>query len=365
MIFLCNNCNSRFQQNFPQGHCHICGNHLDRLEELLHKAESELQKQEEWKTFAISTSIPKKILAKEEEAWDYSSGDSLKNWLNAKLSRHLQKSTGKVYSPMNADGRISINFTTLEATASNEPLFIFGRYNKLVRGISQSRWICLRCNGSGCRHCNGKGRMYDESVEELIGDAAVSQTGGEYTLHASGREDIDVLNFAGRPFVLEIKNPLRIHPDPVLLKKKINSSGKVEVSSLKLSTPGSITLVSDSHFPKTYRAWIASDQPLTDEDTQKLTEFSFTLDQRTPERVAHRRADKIRRRHAKILKAKFQNTNMVADIKADAGTYIKELIHGDNGRTTPSISSFLGKPCTCARLDVIGMDDDFLSLVLG
>ncbi|MBD3397956.1 tRNA pseudouridine(54/55) synthase Pus10 [Candidatus Micrarchaeota archaeon] len=362
MISLCSICNSRFQKEFPEGPCHICENQLDNLNQLLQNAESTIPA--EWNTFAISTSIPKKTLAKEEEAWDQSEGECLKNWLNARLSQHLEKSTGKTYSPMNADGRISTNFSTLEATASNEPLFIFGRYKKLVRGICQSKWLCLRCNGSGCRHCNGKGKMYDESVEELIGDAALTQTRGKYELHASGREDIDVLNFAGRPFILQIKNPTTISINLGKLTEEINSQKKLELTDLKLVPPGSVSLVADSHFPKTYRAWIASDQPLLEEDSQKLNEFSFTLNQRTPERVAHRRADKIRHRHAQVLKAKLENSQIVADIKADPGTYIKELIHGDKGRTDPSISSFLNKPCTCARLDVIEIEDDFLTFIL-
>ncbi|MFP3949793.1 MAG: tRNA pseudouridine(54/55) synthase Pus10 [Candidatus Micrarchaeia archaeon] len=363
MISLCSICNSRFQKDFPQGHCHICENQLDSLNQLIKNAESAMPP--EWKTFALSTSIPKKILAKEEEAWDHSEGECLKNWLNAKLSQHLEKSTGKIYSPMNADGRISINLSTLEVTASNEPLFIFGRYKKLVRGICQSKWLCLKCNGSGCRHCNGKGKMYDESVEELIGDAALTQTGGRYEFHASGREDIDVLNFAGRPFILQIKNPSTISINLEKLSAQINSQKKLELTDLKLVPPGSVALVADSHFPKTYRAWISSEQPLTEEDAQKLAAFSFTLNQRTPERVAHRRADKIRRRHAQILSSKLENNQILADIKADPGTYIKELIHGDNERTEPSISSFLSKPCACARLDVIKIEDDFLTFVLG
>ena len=44
------------------------------------------------------------------------------------------------------------------------------------------------------------------------------------------------------------------------------------------------------------------------------------------------------------------------------GTF--KLIHSDKGRTNPSISSVLGKECTCQRLDVIGIDDEFLNLVL-
>ncbi len=363
MISLCSTCNSRFKKDFPQGPCHICENKLDNLTVLLQNAENAMPP--EWKTFALSTSIPKKTLAKEEEAWDHSEGECLKNWLNAKLSQHLEKATGKLYSPMNADGRISINLSTLEAKASNEPLFIFGRYKKLVRGICQSKWLCLKCNGSGCKHCNGKGKMYDESIEELMGDAAITQTGGKYEFHASGREDIDVLNFAGRPFILQIKKPTTISINLEQLAQEINSEKKLELTNLKLVPPGSVALVADSHFPKTYRAWIASEEKLTEEDAQKLSTFSFTLNQRTPERVAHRRADKIRHRHAQILSEKLENNQILVDIKADPGTYIKELIHGDNGRTDPSISSFLNKPCTCARLDVISIEDDFLTLHMG
>ena len=365
MIELCSACNSRFEEEFPEGPCHICSNILDSLPQLMERAEVELSAHPEWKTFALSTSIPKKLLAKEEEAWDYSKGESLKSWLNAKVSKHLEEKTGKPYQPMGAPGRITIKLANGEVTSSNEPLFIFGRYKKLVHGICQSKWLCLKCNGQGCKYCNGKGKMYDESIEELIGDVATASTGGRYTLHASGREDIDVFNFAGRPFVLEIKNPKSIQINLEELASKINSEGKIELLDLKFAPPSSVTLVSDSHFPKTYRAWVGSSEELIPEDAEKLRTFDYTLAQKTPTRVVHRRADKVRNRRAKITSAKLEEGRMVIDVHADAGTYIKELIHGDQGRTEPSISSVLGKPCICERLDVIGIDDDFIKLVLG
>src|SRR5262249_59359820 len=34
------------------------------------------------------------------------------------------------------------------------------------------------------------------------------------------------------------------------------------------------------------------------------------------------------------------------------GTYVKEWISGDGGRTAPSLASLLGAPCECALLDV-------------
>jgi tRNA U54 and U55 pseudouridine synthase Pus10 len=48
------------------------------------------------------------------------------------------------------------------------------------------------------------------------------------------------------------------------------------------------------------------------------------------------------------------------EVDAEAGTYIKELISGDEGRTKPSISEFLGRPIKCTQLVVSGMKDSFL-----
>ena len=44
-----------------------------------------------------------------------------------------------------------------------------------------------------------------------------------------------------------------------------------------------------------------------------------------------------------LLKAKF---------KVQGGTYIKELISGDDGRTIPSIAEKLETGCKCAELNV-------------
>jgi tRNA pseudouridine synthase 10 len=40
-------------------------------------------------------------------------------------------------------------------------------------------------------------------------------------------------------------------------------------------------------------------------------------------------------------------------VRCEAGTYVKELVHSDEGRTVPSVSSVLGdKECTVIWLDV-------------
>jgi tRNA pseudouridine synthase 10 len=90
-----------------------------------------------------------------------------------------------------------------------------------------------------------------------------------------------------------------------------------------------------------------------------------SLEQRTPLRVARRRSDLVRRRTVRafeLLEAPTP-TCLVARVEADAGTYIKELISGDEGRTIPSLASLLGVPCRCAELDVLEVSIDEAALL--
>ena len=107
--------------------------------------------------------------------------------------------------------------------------------------------------------------------------------------------------------------------------------------------------------------------PLPDKDfvleiMEKLQ--GCTLAQRTPERVAHRRADKIRKR--KVIETSNpsievdEEGNMVAEfsLRCESGTYVKETVHGDSGRTQPSIASLIKAKCTVEWLDVADIHAD-------
>jgi len=76
--------------------------------------------------------------------------------------------------------------------------------------------------------------------------------------------------------------------------------------------------------------------------------------QRTPKRVLHRRADLVRRR--RVIKAElvsYSGREVVVEIEAESGTYIKELISGDEGRTRPSLSELLNVQAKAVELDVL------------
>lgn len=264
------------------------------------------------------------------------------------------------------DGVAQIAFKT-------RSIYVYGRYKKHQRGLSQTRWVCQKCNGKGCKKCQKLGRYYDESVQEVISSGLCPAFGSENLgfFHGMGREDVDVLMLGhGRPFVFEILKPKSRSVDLDLLTEQFNeaNSAKVTLESLRYTDFKAPALVKGAKPDKSYRALCRFLEALPDEDKVAALSTHFkeqTLDQRTPMRVSRRRADLVRKRDIRSLSVdEVLEDGLVLTLRSQSGTYIKEFISGDEGRTQPSIAGFLGVPCVCAELDVLDIhieDGDALS----
>ena len=320
------------------------------------------------KSFCISTKIPSDWLVNEEKIWDFSmeKAEGVKSRLNHYISVALAKKTGLEYDPSDGAYRFVFDYSNGSIDIEPNDLFIFGRYKKHVAGLSQSRWICTNCEGKGCERCNGKGKNF-ESVEERIGEPFIQASGANsYVMHASGREDVDATNSGGRPFVLELKAAKIRNLDLNSLTDVVAKSKEVSIHKLKIVPRSFCELVTESHFDKTYLASVKFGRDITKEDVQKICSLEGKiLAQQTPERVMHRRADLIR--HRKVMKIsvlKYDGDEAELSIMAEAGTYIKELISGDGGRTKPNIAALTGTEAKCTKLDVSSIEDQFLDFCL-
>lgn len=244
------------------------------------------------------------------------------------------------------------------------PVFVFGRYRKLKRGISQSRRKCPDCGGRGCVNCGWKGRTAEGSVEGMIGKVMIEFFEAEdYLIHGAGREDVDARMLGeGRPFVMEIINPKRRSVNLGELEREINFrwSGMIEVSGLRPSNREELRSLKESSpmTRKSYRALVEVEGEVSEEELKYLKEKleGAIIKQRTPTRVLWRRSDLIR-----VKKVYEVNIKRISDnrfelyLVCDGGLYVKELISGDHGRTTPSVSEILGKKSFCTELDVVGV----------
>mgnify|MGYP001342274377 FL=1 len=347
-----------------------------------------------------------------------------------------------------------IDVLTLTVELDIRSHYLYGRYRKLERGIPQTKWPCRTCKGRGCEKCEQTGLQYKSSVQSLIGDPILSMFGAkEHAFHGMGREDIDVRCLGrGRPFVIEMKKPVKRNVDSTAVMDAINSAaqGSVKVSDIRSSNRSEVVRVKDTPAEKSYTIRYKI-EPITEAELDILTQVmeipkknhdrnrrkknhyrkkkdkseeqnevdystlkkaelvdlcvakglaksgtkdvlidrllsykeptlplpdqdfvmdimqnlqGCTLAQRTPERVAHRRADKIRKR--KVMETSNPTIdfdadgNMIAEfsLRCESGTYVKETVHGDGGRTQPSIASLIKAKCTVEWLDVADIHAD-------
>jgi tRNA pseudouridine synthase 10 len=303
-------------------------------------------------------------MAKEEELWRAvgRTGEPIKRELNREIGKTVCTLTGRDVDFDEPDVTVIVDTRYDFARVEVHSLFIYGRYRKLARGIPQTRWLCTRCGGRGCEHCEEEGRMYPESVEEIIGRPFVEAAGArDHRLHGMGREDIDARMLGnGRPFVLELLTPRKRSLDLSEMEKRVNSgsSGKVEISDLKFARNADVERIKAARFDKSYTVEVSCEGGTEGVETALRELAGVELEQRTPNRVSQRRADIVRRRRvveARLLEMREGKAFIM--FRVNAGTYVKELVTGDEGRTVPSLASKLGRRCEVVALDVTGVHD--------
>ena len=346
------------------GECWVCHGLMDELDEFLDLAAGRLAEWE-FSTFLVGSRVDPEIVAREEALWTElgaAHAEAIKSELNREIGKRLADRMGKEpdFGHPDVVAIIETAFGTVEVQVN--PLFVRGRYRKLVRGIPQTRWPCKRCRGKGCDHCGGKGKMYETSVEEIVAAAIIAQTGGSgHALHGMGREDVDARMLGrGRPFIVEIKEPKRRTVDLANVATAVNASGVVEVEDLRPATGDEVVTIKEERAGKVYRVLVRFGAPVEDEKLKRgiASLLGRPIAQRTPARVSHRRADRIRERVVSAIDvARSDGATAELRVTAEAGTYVKELVHGDQGRTTPSLAEALDVACEVLELDVLEIQD--------
>ncbi|CAL6293705.1 unnamed protein product [Bathycoccus prasinos] len=255
------------------------------------------------------------------------------------------------------------------------PVYVAGRYAKFARDVPQSPWS----------NCPVKWARATESVQDALEDAIVKSAHADGAkFNSSGREDLDVRMLGdGRPFVLEVHNPKasvsELRENLVRAETLMNQSSflKTDVKAFNLrvvpkETYKNVGLRLDSNEKeKSYSCVCICDPPVPMDSTicdVVSAMKDVELKQQTPIRVSHRRSDLVRPRTLREIQVSVvpgtRGRCVYVDLRAEAGTYIKEFCHGDKGRTNPSLGDLLGNGTKCdiiqldvMKVDAVGFDD--------
>lgn len=259
----------------------------------------------------------------------------------------------------------------MELSVKLSPFYLIASYNKYSRELSQTPW-----------HVN------DDSVQNLITEPLKSlfKTDCKFYNHSkimfsiflcvliissafkfstAGREDADVRMLGGgRLFSLQVNDAHYIpskDDDALVAESLVNkSTSRIQISKTVLQATDGLDVLKEGEESKRkiYRAVIWLSNPFCEADIQKfLPPTPLCVKQETPIRVLHRRTALTRDKIVYRLSMTSLNPHYaILDLDSSAGMYIKEFVHGDRGRTFPSIASIFGCDADILQLDVLDIE---------
>jgi len=346
----------------PGGTCWVCGGLFDEVDEWARRA-AERVAGIEFDTYLFGMRPTPRLSEVEAyflERFPTGAAEPLKHAFNRCVGKAFEALVGRgTVDFRDPHVAFTVDLERREVTVRVASVYLYGRYRKLVRGIPQTHWPCRRCKGRGCEACGGTGKQYAESVEEIVARPFVEAAQAEGAhLHGAGREDIDARMLGtGRPFVLELVAPhvrsLDLDALGAILARE--AVGRVEVSQLHWTGREAVAQVKETRATKRYVARVAFGGAIEESVLEKALESLVgTIRQRTPRRVAHRRADLVRERRLHEIRGRMTGPSEAEiDLVTDGGLYVKELVSGDEGRTHPSLAEILGVSAVVAALDVM------------
>jgi tRNA pseudouridine synthase 10 len=327
--------------------CGVCGGLFERVGIWANQAREALVGWE-FAALAVASHADGRIDGREQQLWQKVGADTAepyKQEFNRLLGIRLCETIGCETDLRRPDVIVVADHAAGRVTVAVEPLFVRGRYRKLVRGLPQCRW-----------------HAWPTSIQQLIGDPIRREARAEdHLFHGCGREDTDVRCLGERPFVLEVLRPHRRRLDWHALTQEINGTGQVVVLGLGPCLRDEVARLKGLRPDKTYRAVVTPAADLDAARCGRLARLVGSIAQRTPTRVLNRRPDLVRRRRILALEWNLlAPRRLELTVRAQAGTYVKELVSGDGGRTSPSVAEILGAAAVCAELDVLAihLDDD-------
>jgi len=341
----------------PAATCHVCGGLFAEIAVWVERARQALGGLE-FDTLLVTSHPDPAMAAREQELWDRVGGDPsaalpkgvqqdrdgaglaepYRQAFNREVGGRLCDLLGVLPEFVHPDVVVLADHALGTVTAEPRPLYVGGRYRKLVRGLPQCRWA-----------------GWPTSIQDLVGGPILrAAEGADHVFHGCGREDTDVRCLGERPFVLEVLRPKRRRLDWAALETEIAGDGRVEVRGLGPCSPSAPADLKALRPEKTYRALVHLSRPVGQEALAHLAGLEGVIRQRTPRRVARRRPDRVRgRRVRRIAWRVLDPQTLEVTVRTTAGLYVKELVSGDGGRTRPSVAEALGVAAECTELDVL------------
>ena len=322
--------------------CFICGG-LTSTTPLIGGRILRKAKRYQFKTFSIGMILPPGVQEREDRLRSdlkIRGGATIKSELTGQIARLVGKSMHRTVDRLHPELTVLVNLSNGDLDLATKSVFVYGRYTK-PRGVHQKKELCDRCWGAGCDQCD-LGYARTPSVEKALGTKLGKLLGSPRVKFTwLGSEDFESIVLPpGRPFIAEVKSPMR-HALPTKLSLR-TGAGLVKVARLKRLIARPISIPA---FTFSTRAFVESGAQTTVDlsELNRIRNLSVRY-KNNKGKVVFKTVHKV-----KVLKT--GGSKLIVEIKLDGGLPVKRFVNGDS--VSPSISEVLKAPMSCQRFDIL------------
>ena len=321
--------------------CYICKNLFEDLElylQLLLAKSSNYQ----FKTFVLGTIIKPSLSERDDfikSRFKIRAVDSLKSSITKELSRKFSRKSRSALSNLDPELTLTVNLKTHSCELRTKPIYLYCRYTKHKRGLTQKQSTCENCNGKGCISCKNHGIVGSDSVEGKISDFLYRKfhTDRIKVNWVGGEDKSSLVLGKGRPVFVKILNPLKRN---IRFPKNVKLDGVI-LSHLKIikdQPSGS------KQFKSSVLLNIETKDRINSEHLKKIKNIT-----NKPVKIFEKNGKTNQKYIYRINYKKNGNNSLIVTMLTDGGLPIKRFVEGRD--LSPSISSVIRNNSKCIEFD--------------
>jgi len=321
--------------------CYICKNIFSNID-LYVKMMQDTSFGYKFSTFTVGAILKQSIIERDDKLrsiFQLRGIDGIKTAITKELGKKFVMKTKKQIDHLSPDTTFTINFKTEQCNVKTKPIFLYGRYLKDKRGLSQKEESCRDCKGKGCIFCNNHGIVSFDGVEGRMAKFLYEKFKTEQVKFTwiGGEDKTSLVMGDGRPFFAKLLSPKKRN---IRLAKKSNLNEIVirDLRKIDHIPNGSI------HFKSKTKILVSTKNNILSNELKKLKYLA-----NTPIEIT----DSSRQYKKTIYNLKYKKCSLqsfTVEIEADGGIPIKRLVDGSD--IIPNISSIMGVQCFCKKFDI-------------
>ena len=321
--------------------CYICKNLLSNAD-LYVKMMQNASMGYEFSTFTVGAILKQSIIERDDKLrskFHLHGVDEIKTAVTRELGKKFVKKTKKRIDHLSPDITFTINFRTEQCNVKTKFIFLYGRYLKDKRGLSQKEESCKDCKGRGCIFCNNHGIVSFDGVEGKMAKFLYEKFKTEQVKFTwiGGEDKTSLVMGDGRPFFAKLISPKKQN---IKLTKKANLN-EITIHDLRkidYIPSGSI------HFKSKTKILVSTKNNII---YNKLKNLKHLVN------IPIEITDYNRQYKKTVYNLKYKKYSLRAftvEIEADGGIPIKRFVDGSD--ITPNISGVIGMQCSCKKFDI-------------